>query len=186
MLTSITQRHSPSEMLSVPPLEITPRCCRPRELSRRPQTTSWPRGPRCRDRQRHRLRRAHPDQCPSSFQRRLPAESASISASITCMPASANARPSASPMPLAPPVTNAVLPASSRTFCFSFPPAGRMQPQISRREVVEQRVLLSPQRVTMKSQLPKIEKVTRKRIRGKSLDLASHRLMFVSCCVGGC
>ncbi len=61
-----------------------------------------------------------------------------------------------------------------------------MQPQISRREVVEQRVLLSPQRVTMKSQLPKIEKVTRKRIRGKSLDLASHRLMFVSCCVGGC
>ena len=31
--------------------------------------------------------------------------SVSISASITCMPASANARPSASPMPLAPPVT---------------------------------------------------------------------------------
>src|SRR5262249_55347460 len=40
--------------------------------------------------------------------------SASISASITFMPASANAQPSANPMPLAPPVTNAVLPASSR------------------------------------------------------------------------
>ena len=39
---------------------------------------------------------------------------ASISASITFMPACAKARPSANPMPLAPPVTNAVLPASSR------------------------------------------------------------------------
>ena len=33
----------------------------------------------------------------------------SMSASITFIPACANARPSASPMPLAPPVTNAVL-----------------------------------------------------------------------------
>src|SRR3954463_11576224 len=40
--------------------------------------------------------------------------SVSISASITFMPASAKARPSANPMPSAPPVTNAVLPASSR------------------------------------------------------------------------
>jgi hypothetical protein len=39
---------------------------------------------------------------------------ASISASITFMPAWAKAVPSASPIPLAPPVTNAVLPASSR------------------------------------------------------------------------
>jgi hypothetical protein len=40
--------------------------------------------------------------------------SVSVSASITCMPASAKARPSANPMPLAPPVTKAVLPASCR------------------------------------------------------------------------
>jgi hypothetical protein len=33
---------------------------------------------------------------------------------MTFMPASAKAWPSASPMPLAPPVTNAVLPARSR------------------------------------------------------------------------
>src|ERR1700733_2708700 len=40
--------------------------------------------------------------------------SVSISASITFMPASAKARPSANPMPAAPPVTKAVLPANSR------------------------------------------------------------------------
>jgi hypothetical protein len=39
----------------------------------------------------------------------------STSANITFIPASAKARPSASPMPEAPPVTNAVLPFNSRT-----------------------------------------------------------------------
>ena len=53
----------------------------------------------------------------------------SISANITFMPACAKARPSARPMPEAPPVTNAVLPLNSRMKSSSWPQClGKVRP----------------------------------------------------------
>src|SRR5262245_10300322 len=57
-----------------------------------------------------------PGPTPSRLSTAAASASASMSASMTFMPACANARPSARPMPLAPPVTNAALPANPRMF----------------------------------------------------------------------
>src|SRR6516165_91226 len=113
-LTSSTQRQLSSEILSMPPNAPTPAllqttwtfpnasydvlaACSTLMGSATSQVTPRTSGPKL-----WRLLTAAPN------------ASVSISASITFMPASAKARPSANPMPLAPPVTNAVLPASSR------------------------------------------------------------------------
>ena len=121
-LTSSTHRQVSSEMSSMP-LRRPPRhCCRPRGRSRTPRMTPRPRARRSKDRSRRSLRRARPVQGPANSSTATASAFVSMSASITFIPASAKARPSANPMPLAPPVTNAVLPTRSRMAPFmNFP-----------------------------------------------------------------
>src|SRR5271163_1372396 len=113
-LTSSTHRHVSSEMSSMPPPPATPALL---------QTTwtfpnaSYDASAACSTLEGSVTSQPTP-RTPSPRRRKLSTATASafvsMSASITCIPASAKARPSANPIPLAPPVTNAVLPTRSR------------------------------------------------------------------------
>src|SRR5882757_6916129 len=113
-LTSSTQRQLSSEILSMPPAAATPALLQTTwtfpnasivSLAARSTFAASATSQRT-------PRTAGPTLC--RLLTAAASASVSISASITFMPASAKARPSAKPMPPAPPVTNAVLPESSR------------------------------------------------------------------------
>src|SRR6266481_8927702 len=113
-LTSSTHRQLSSEMLSMPPAAATPALLQttwtfPNAWYEAFAAHSTLTGSAT---SQATLRTLGPNSCrPLTASARA---SVSTSASITFMPACAKAAPSANPIPLAPPVTNAVLPASSR------------------------------------------------------------------------
>src|SRR5258705_5860034 len=124
-LTSSTQRQLSREMLSMPPPAATPALLQ--------TTCTLPKASKdslaaCSTLAASATSQTVPRTSVANSCRPLTAACSavvSMSASITFMPACANARPSASPMPLAPPVTKAVLPANSRMILPQYPADAR-------------------------------------------------------------